>query len=411
MFAENCPVKPNIIHTNAALKTCALSRDMDALWGIAAKLPSKGMGAPNNLTYTTILNAIRTVAWHNDKVLGEEAWEEKSQRRQRAVMQGRQMWEEIVPRWRAGDLWIDEELVCAMGRLLLLGSTQQDYEDILTLVEQVMSIPRQKRPLPEPRGDAFSKEQTADTLKAADAENFGIQEDTQDDSSVQMEMNEDDLGPPPSTPALNRNTAVTDVFRSQPIPPRISVARPGRNTLSLLLDTCVRLRAIPSAQAYWGLLTDHAGPYDIVPDSENYHMYLRVLRVQRSSKAAAGLITDMYSGELKAMNMLQPKTFRIAFSAFVRDKMNPRVMEYTTPVLRIMYKALPEPDIKALDMFLQVAVARVRTDFRITLAALRELQTGTRLLRNYITYGYEDGVVTDEVKSEAAGFAKRLIGV
>ncbi|KAL8804837.1 MAG: hypothetical protein Q9182_002331 [Xanthomendoza sp. 2 TL-2023] len=410
MFAENCPVKPNIIHMNAALKVCALARDMDALWGVAAKLPSKGIGAANNLTFTTILNAIRTVAWQNDKDLGDEASEEKSLRRQRAVMHGRQIWEDIVPRWMAGDLWIDEELVCAMGRLLLLGSTSQDYEDILTLVEQVMSIPRQKRPLPEPQGDAFSREQAAHTLKAAEVENDRIQEGTRD-GSVQMEINADDLKPGPSVPTSTTNTAVTNVFRSQPIPPKVSLACPGRNTLSLLLDTCVRLRAIPSAQAYWGLLTDHSGPYDIAPDSENYHMYLRVLRVQRSSKAAAGLIADMYSGELAPMKMLQPKTFRIAFSAFVRDKNNPRVMEYTNKVLQIMYKALAEPDLKALEMYLEVAVARVRSDFRVTLAALRELETGTRLVRNYIMYGSDDGVVTDEVKTAAAGFAKKVIGV
>ncbi|KAI4144395.1 MAG: hypothetical protein L6R39_004203, partial [Caloplaca ligustica] len=145
MFADNCPVKPNIIHTNTVLKVCALAKDMDALWGIAAKLPTRGPGASNNLTFTIILNAIRNIAWHNDKDLPDETLEEKGLRRQRAVMQGRRMWEEIIPRWRAGDMWIDEELVCAMGRLLLLGSTEKDYRDVLALADQVMAIPRQER--------------------------------------------------------------------------------------------------------------------------------------------------------------------------------------------------------------------------------------------------------------------------
>ncbi|KAL8701221.1 MAG: hypothetical protein Q9224_000605, partial [Gallowayella concinna] len=410
MFAENCPVKPNIIHTNAVLKVCALARDMDALWGVAAKLPVKGFGAANNLTFTTILNAIRTVAWHIDKDLGEEAWEEKSLRRQRAVMQGRQLWEDIVPRWRAGDMWIDEELVCAMGRLLLLGSTEQDYEDILSLVEQVMSIPRQKRPLQKPQVIASSGEQTANTFKAGEAESFRIHEGTQDDS-VSIKINRDDLGPPPSASTPSINTAPTNVFRPQPLTPKTSVALPGCNTLSLVLDACIKLRAVPSAQAYWGLLTDASGPHNIAPDSENYHMYLRLLRLQRASKTAADLINDMYTGELSNMKMLQPKTFRIAFSCFVRDKMNPRVMEFTTKTLQIMYKALPQPDIKALEMFLQVAVTRVKRDFRSTLDGLRALETGMRLLRNYIMYGAEDVLVTNVEKTAAADFAQRLIGV
>lgn len=84
MFADNCPVKPNIIHTNAVLKVCALARDMDALWGVAAKLPTKGFGAPDNLTYTTILNAIRTVAWHSDPDLKNEESEQLTLRRRQA---------------------------------------------------------------------------------------------------------------------------------------------------------------------------------------------------------------------------------------------------------------------------------------------------------------------------------------
>src|SRR5579871_5275043 len=59
MAADNAPVKPSIIHTNAMLKVCARSQDMDAMLGIVAKLDRKGNNAPNNLTFTTILNAIR----------------------------------------------------------------------------------------------------------------------------------------------------------------------------------------------------------------------------------------------------------------------------------------------------------------------------------------------------------------
>ncbi|KAL8884829.1 MAG: hypothetical protein Q9215_007201 [Flavoplaca cf. flavocitrina] len=411
MFAEDCPIKPNIIHTNAVLKVCAMARDMDALWGVAAKLPQKGPGAPNNLTFTTILNAIRAIAWHNDKDLRDEDWEEKSLRRQRAVVQGRKIWEEIIPRWRSGDIFIDEELVCAMGRLLLLGSTERDYDDILSLAEQVMGIPRQKRQLGEPReitdGEGTSLVTEETTVDRASRHGSSLLEVYNDHPEG---MDEDETSSL-STPAPVINTALANIFRPKSSSPNISMARPGRNTLSLVLDACISLRAVPSAQAYWGLLTDPSGPYNVCPDSENYHMYLRVLRVQRASKAACDLIQDMHSGDLKSMQLLQPKTFRIAFSACVRNKASPRVMEHATPILHIMCKTLAQPDLKCLEMFRDLASSQVQRDFHITLNALREMETSVRLLRNYVNYGNEDVVVDDVTKTAATDFARRLLGV
>ncbi|KAL9035533.1 MAG: hypothetical protein Q9180_004812 [Flavoplaca navasiana] len=411
MFAEDCPIKPNIIHTNAVLKVCAMARDMDALWGVAAKLPQKGPGAPNNLTFTTILNAIRAVAWHNDKDLRDEDWEEKSLRRQRAVVQGRKIWEEIIPRWRSGDIFIDEELVCAMGRLLLLGSTERDYDDILSLAEQVMGLPRQKRQLGEPReitgGEGTSLVTEETTVDRASQHEPSLLEVSNDHPEVAAEDETSLL----STPAPVINTALANVFRPKSSSPNISKARPGRNTLSLVLDACINLRAVPSAQAYWGLLTDPSGPYNVTPDSENYHMYLRVLRVQRASKAACDLIQDMHSGDLKSMQLLQPKTFRIAFSACARNKANARVMEHATPILHIMCKTLTQPDLKCLEMFRDLASSQVQRDFHITLNALREMETGVRLLRNYVNYGNEDVVVDNVTKTAAIDFARRLLGV
>src|SRR5271167_2783318 len=71
MDAENSPVQPNVIHTNAILKVCSRANDMDALFGIVAKLRRKGLRAPNNLTFTTILNAIRQRAAEPARMLDE----------------------------------------------------------------------------------------------------------------------------------------------------------------------------------------------------------------------------------------------------------------------------------------------------------------------------------------------------
>ncbi|KAL8946720.1 MAG: hypothetical protein Q9222_006920, partial [Ikaeria aurantiellina] len=414
MFAENCSVKPNIIHTNAVLRVCALARDMDALWGVAAKLPTKGQGAPDKMTFTTILNAIRTIAWHDDKDLPDEQWEEKSLRRQRAVMQGRKIWEDIIPRWRAGDIWIDEELVCAMGRLLLLGSTDRDYDDILSLVEQVMAIPRQRKEQEEQPAEAGNVLSTSSTPPQINEPEHD--QESQDDDTIRLDEDSQNLSSTPTTKPAPSSTpepseALNHVFLPSPTPlkPSISVARPGRNTLSLLLSACISLRSAPAGQSYWGLLTSPTGTYNITPDTENHHMYLRLLRIQRASRVAADLIEDMHTGSLKHLpDALQPKTFRIALSCCNRDKLNANAMGHAQRILHIMTRVLPEPDLKSLDLYVSLAASQARHDFQSTLSALRALEPAFKLVKNWINYGYGDVVLED--RQAAQELAQRLVG-
>jgi hypothetical protein len=140
MSAPNSRVEPSIIHTNAVLKVCARAVDMDALWGIVGKIPEKGAGSANAITYVTIINAIRQSLLLGMPV-GETA-EQLAVRKEQSIVEGRRIWEEIVAKWRNADLIIEEELVCAMGRLLLIGARPRDWDDVLSLVEQTMDIPR-----------------------------------------------------------------------------------------------------------------------------------------------------------------------------------------------------------------------------------------------------------------------------
>ncbi|KAL9008265.1 MAG: hypothetical protein Q9173_006595 [Seirophora scorigena] len=388
MYAHNCPVKPNIRHTNAMLKVCALARDMDTLWGVAAKLPTKGAGAPDNLTITIILNAIRTIAWHGDEDLQDESLDELSIRRQRAVVQGRKLWEEIMPRWRAGDFWIDEELVCAMGRLLLLGSTRQDFEDILSLAEQVMGIPRQGRKLSDRAEPA--ENQPAIAPGTAEAQAVGPEGATaiKTGKADSSDLENDESTSPPSASDATLTPALANVFRREiPPPTSMSIPRPGCNTLSLLLNACISLRAIPSGQSYWGLLTSPKGPYDITPDSENYHMYLRLLRVQRASSIAADLIEHMHTGSLKDKGVLQPKTIRIALSCCSRDKNNPHTNAHAHRILQIMFQAFAYPDPRAMEIFVQIMLGVARTDFRAAIRGLQAMDRGMMVLNRAGNYG------------------------
>ena len=287
MFAENSPVRPSIIHTNAVVNVCARAHDIDALIGIAADLPVHGSGAPNKLTYTIILNAIQSNAAgeYDPQIASSRRYDsEKMERIVLAVQQGRRLWLEIKQRWMSGDLALDEDLVCAMGRLLLLGRKNQDLDDVLSLLEQTMGIPRQIARLDSPgprRAEAAS----------------GPEEDSElpPDSPANVEL-ETLLSSPSPKSKLPRSPS--DPFAPPSSGPRLtqSAVRPGRNTLSLVLEACIALKYVRGAQNYWGLLTSPDSHYSIVPDGENYHMYLRLLSVQRSSKLAVEFVDEMRSG-------------------------------------------------------------------------------------------------------------------
>lgn len=363
MSAENCPVKPSIIHTNAVLQVCARCRDIDALFGIAAKLPSHGAGAADNFTYSTILNAIRTEAIAG---LADDTAETKAERKHRATRQGRIIWAEIISRWQRGGLRIDEELVCAMGRLLLAGDSTRDCEDVFALVEQTMGI---KRPIP--RTDRFSSPPVLiapSDFKAPSDHAVGTTSSS--DGPLDIE-----------TPSSEFNPVVKPNSRKE------LYIQPGRNALSMLVDACVRLRNSASGQEYWKILTDSDGQYNITPDSENVHMYLRLLRVQRASKLAAELVSNIRFERPGWTHLkLEAKTFRIALSACVRDSMNPNVLDNAGKLTRMMLDKLSVPDVKALEMYLEVALKSQGRNWRTLMGVLRGSTLGIRGLRSYLSY-------------------------
>ena len=369
MFNDNCPVKPNIIHTNAVLKVCAHAGDIDGLLGVAAKLPPRGNGAPNNITYTTILNAIRMSAWNDIKDQPPSA--ALNERSNQAVVQARKLWEEVRDRWASGDLYVDEDLVCAMGRILLLGRDEQNSDDILSMVEQTMSIRRQVPRLDHP-ARAHILRQAAAFDHAGDAI----------DGNVELEA----LLAPSNQSEGNSYDMTDSAFAPLPGGPSRSQAavRPGRNTLSLVIEACVRLKLVRPAQNYWGILTDPAGKYNIKPDSENYHMYLRLLRIQRASRLTVELVEEMQT--LDHTVRPQQKTFRIALSCCARDKNNPNALAHAAKLVRMMTDTLPYPDARALYTYLQLATSTQRRNWRALMGVIRGTELGLRNLRSLLAY-------------------------
>lgn len=398
MFADNCPVKPNIIHTNAVLKVCAMAGDIDGLLGVAAKLPIKGVGSPNNLTFTTILNAIRNAAWDDTK--GQKVSSAKNERRTTAVMQGRRLWEEIRDRWAKGDLYIDEELVCAMGRLLLVSSEEQDCDDILSLLEQTMGLPRQIPRLGDPaRKGAIRNPEPIASPEEAMPGNVELQTLLPPFNPSTENENETDLSDP-----------TTSAFAPLPRGPPASQPpiRPGCNTLSLVIDACVRLHLIPAAQNYWGMLTSESGTYNVIPDAENFHMYLRLLRVQRASEMAVELVEEMRRGDVGALVQLKTKTFRIAMSCCVRDKKNPHVLKFAARLVRMMTDSLEHPDARALGMYLDLAMSQQPRDWRTIMGVIRGTELGVRNLRSLLAYDPRGG--KEQSEEDVLELVRRMVG-
>lgn len=306
--------------------------DMDALWGIAGKIPETGPASANKITYITLINALR----QNLLVSGPngETADEAATRKERGIIEGRRLWEIIVNKWRVANLSIDEELVCAMGRLLLIGSRPRDWDDVLSLVEQTMDIPR----LVPRLGTPARQEAGFPKLRAPNVpEHMRSQENPLASNA--------DLRPGDEFLALTPQGVGS--LLSNPL----AYVRPGNNTLSLIQEACNKIVATKAADEYWELLTDPT-TYNIVPDLNNLHIRLRTMRQNRSSSAAVKILQD----EIIGKNITpRPGTLRIAMSTCVRDKNNHNSLNNATKILQMMYKSVEDADPKTTEMYATLA--------------------------------------------------------
>ena len=342
MFAENSPVKPNLTHTNAVLNVCALCGDIDAMLGVAAKLPQRGKGAPDKITYSTILNAIRSQA--TDKINHYQAYDTDEVKKQ-AARQGSRLWDEIRARWSKGELDLDEDLVFAIGRLLLMTPQPLSLYDILVLLDQTMRIPQQALPPEE-------KLALLEGPEGADPKPLELQ---------RTKHGQADLGK---------------------LLPTQYYVRPGNKTLSLVLQTCTELRLYQAAQDYWGLLTARE-TFDVEPDKQNYLDYLRLLRFQRQSRMTVELIREMKDSLLKKED-LEPKFFRIALSTCLRDVKNPKSLKYAEQLVKLMDDTLETPDPKTLESYMTLAISQDGRSWSDVFSIARSLIVPVRLLRSEI---------------------------
>ncbi|KAK6526912.1 hypothetical protein TWF281_010108 [Arthrobotrys megalospora] len=324
LTAPSSDVKASIMHTNAALKVCAQAKDVDAMWDIAERIPDKGRGQADTLTFTTLLNGIR------NSIDGDSL--------DRSITEGRELWENILLKWQAGELEMDEGLGCAMARLLLKSVKAEDWDEVLSLCHDVFGVPRlipkigtkarkllpirdkgKKESLEEEDMDevkmgmqgmtADLKGRIGDAITAVGAK--GRRDEVEEGFAEEVEVEE---GEGTDEPILGLNPSKMDNTTAL-ITSQIPAAKPAirNNGLSVILETCLSLRAYDTAANYWDLITES---YNVLPDRDNYHNRMRCLSMQGDSAACLAVVEEM----IKKGVELNQHLFFIAMNGCRRNK-------------------------------------------------------------------------------------------
>jgi hypothetical protein len=327
-------IPPNIIHTNAALSVCARANDMDALWSIANSIPETGPNTADKVTFTTIFNALKADA-------GAGSYLDAKTRRPIAspatIIQARQLWGGIVTRWRSGDIIMDENLACAMGRLLLIGGRPQDWDDVLSLVEQTTGI---RRRAPTLRSGRKRDEDDAE-LSPSVVGNI---------PRKAIDEYEPDAGSEFAPVVHNRSTNDRSMISKSTRGSSLMFATPSNKTLSLVMESCEKMELKKAATKYWECFTSQNG-LRINPDPANCHTYLRIMRVAKSSNEAVEFLRT-------AMKHIPPqaKTYRIAMSTCVRNMLSRNVMTEAADLMDMMTNRLGRLDLTTCCMWMEIGL-------------------------------------------------------
>ncbi|KAF6814372.1 pentatricopeptide repeat containing protein [Colletotrichum sojae] len=310
-------LKPNTIHMNAVLQVCGRAGDIETMFEIAGSADAKEGRRADAHTYTIILNSMRAKAQPKKEAgvgsLTQQEPQENRQEARQALERSRVIWEEVVREWRGGRVTMDESLVSAMCRILLLGEAG-DRLEVFKILEQTMSIPNftlpQNRPVPDRR---YVQNMHADMRNICA---FSSRE--------------------PKRVRKLRN---------------VTYAIPGCRTLSLILATIRKVdrRAIKTgsiSNQYWHIFTNY---YSLRPDADNYSHMLSIFEHNGSSSGALELIKMM------PQNLVTSSIIRRGLRACLADYANPHVTANATAMLI----RLPAPDVASLLIYHQVAaVAR-----------------------------------------------------
>ncbi|KAI9368367.1 hypothetical protein BJX61DRAFT_524248 [Aspergillus egyptiacus] len=379
IWNSNSKIKPSVIHTNAMLNFCAGKGEMDTLWEIAGEMPEEGPESPDEVTYTTILKAVRNslhreVAKLHGKV-GEESERVQSMRSQ-AIADAKRVWADVVYRWKRGTFEITGELVSSMAAMLLEGNGDQHLFEVFQLYHQTMGIPiLADQPAPgstkasgrlTARGGGYG----APRQSVAEAEEEEEEEDVPfvdergepfrsgktpaSEKFVDEEVEEEEDFSALFNPVVPTN-AKPYTEANRPADQQAPFYAPiGNRELTIILNTCTLMtQPVAPGKKYWQHLTLEDHGYRVEPDLESFVQYLRILRVARASRATVELFRD----QMVPADLVKSKAFLIAMSTCRRDRKNPNILNLANELLRLMDTSLLIPDQRAVVGYLDLISA------------------------------------------------------
>lgn len=340
-------LKPNQIHLNAMLELCARAQDIETLFLVLRS--ANGQRAPNNLTYTIILNALRYQ--RSNQINPDEDEKEQKASVQASIAttisRSKLVWDEVVTRWKKGEIVMDEELMCAMGRVLLLGGPAET-DSVLTVVGEVLGIvklrdgesgfidPGAQRAV-QSNTPSESKE-PRQPKRIEKAEQFEDSDEGEDFASTQPKARDEGQTHPP--PKSNIPTA-----------PMAMAKMAGNNTLSLVMRALAQAKRTKLAARYWDYLLQ---THHIVPDRRNYRDYIDCLSTGAASGKAARVLVSMPN------TIADGNLYRRGILLCQWDVFNEKTFENATLIHNAMVKKLRVPDTRCMKLYLQVAMSSYR---------------------------------------------------
>ncbi|KAJ4391415.1 hypothetical protein N0V93_005032 [Gnomoniopsis smithogilvyi] len=340
-------LKPNQIHLNSMLELCARAQDIETLFMVLRS--ANGQRAPNNLTYTIILNALRYQ--RSNQINPNE--DEKEQKTAvdasiaTTISRSKLVWDEVITRWKKGEIVMDEELMCAMGRVLLLGGAAET-DSVLSMVGEVLGIANLRDGEPgfvDPGAQKAARSKISN--KSAEpqqpkrierAEQFEESDKGEDfDSSQPKDTGHTAPSPPPKA--------------STPTGPMAIAKMAGNNTLSLVMRTLAQAKRTKLAARYWDYLLQ---THNIVPDRRNYRDYIDCLSTGAASGKAARVLVSMPN------TIADGNLYRRGLLLCHWDAFNEKSFENATLIHNAMVKKLRVPDTRCMKLYLQLAMTSYR---------------------------------------------------
>lgn len=341
-------MKPNQIHLNAMLELCARAQDIETLFLVLRS--ANGSRAPDNLTYTIILNALRHQRSNQINPDEDREEQERAVRSsiEASISRSKLVWDEVITRWKKGEIVMDEELMCAMGRVLLLGGAAEiDY--ILSVVGEVLGITnlRDGEPgLVDPRAQKATRSQTpanpAESQRPKRIETSEQIEESDKKGGDLISSQPQDISHAPPPPSPSPKTSTGPIAKGR---------MAGNNTLSLVMRALAQAKRTKLAARYWDYFLQ---TQNIVPDRANYRDYIDCLSTGAASGKAARVLVSMPN------TIADGNLFRRGLVICHWDLYNDKKFENATLIHNNMVKKLRVPDTRCMKLYLQIAMNSYR---------------------------------------------------